>query len=108
MGKDPNKRILVEGLWVKECIGCGACCRASVCYMGLVKGGDVKRNCPYIRYHDERWWCGIVEDAPEPEKSKLIEHMYIGKGCCQGLFNGDRAKIPTPEEVKEREKRGYG
>lgn len=105
MKPDPRKRILVDGLMVHECVGCGACCRAACCWLAYSRAGKEGwdkplKPCPYLRYHDERWWCGLVEDDPE-----VAELLYVGKGCCRDLFNEDRFNIPTPADIEAREAR---
>jgi len=60
--------------------------------------GNGTTKCPALVYHDERWWCGIIEGLREPLLAGYKREMSIGAGCSSTMFNGDREKIPAPEE----------
>ncbi len=72
------------------CLGCGYCCKKVQCVVSLSKFGE-KKKCPAIRFHDERYWCGIIEDAPEAAKIQYTQALNIGEGCSSSL-NSDRKR----------------
>lgn len=66
------------------CVGCGYCCKKAPCFLSQRTFGDQKAGeCPALRYHDGRYWCGLVEDGDETVKRELA----IGAGCSSALFN---------------------
>jgi len=90
------------------CIGCGYCCRQAPCALAQRIYGGVLEKCPELVYRDGRWWCRAVENARGPLKRDYEEGVAIGGGCSSSLFNQDRKRIPTPEEVAKREREARG
>jgi hypothetical protein len=66
----------------QPCNGCGYCCAAEVCRVGLaVYGKDTPAPCPAITFHDGRFWCGVVESAT-PKMKPIVELVLgVGFGC---------------------------
>lgn len=87
-----------ENLPVRACVGCSFCCRKARCGLALRLYGSGSRGerCPSLVYHDDRWWCKVIEHARGPLHEQYVAELYIGAGCCCGL-NTDRQNIPTPE-----------
>jgi len=70
-----------------------------------INHGATGGRCKFLAYHDERWWCGLLDKMPEgPEKERTKHEMVIGAGCSSTLFNEWRDKPPTPEEIDAFEK----
>ena len=80
---------------VRECVGCGFCCRKAPCCVSLRVHGPVTA-CPSLVYRDERYFCGLCE-LPGALGERYREELYVGAGCCCGL-NTDRQSIPRPTE----------
>ena len=96
-----------EQLKTRACIGCGYCCRAAQCGLSVRVYGHVE-ICPALVYHDERYWCSLVERARGPLKDDLVSELAIGAGCCSPL-NSDRKNIPRPrpEQIRFDSKRAF-
>ncbi len=70
--------------------------------------GATGGRCKFLTYHDERWWCGLLDKMPEGSEKEAIKYeMAVGYGCSSTLFNEWRDKPPTPEEMDAFEKE-YG
>jgi len=95
----------IDGIPIQPCVGCGWCCYTQPCMEGYRHGATYGR-CKFLVYHDERWWCEILESMPEGrEKEQAKADMGgIGMGCPSTLFNEWRDKPPTPEEMDAFEK----
>lgn len=70
----------------KPCNGCGVCCLVEVCGLGLeVLGGKpTQAPCPFVRTHDGRMWCGVIEEATKEDiafGAHLSWRLGIGSGC---------------------------
>lgn len=71
---------------MKPCWRCGTCCREEVCGLGMAILGvkEHKPPCPFLRFHDDKHWCQLVEvgDTMSPEYSFVIRlKLGIGLGC---------------------------
>jgi len=62
------------------------CCSKVLCLLAYSKHGP-KPPCPELRYHDDRYWCGILEDAPKAAKIQYMESLAIGAGCSSSMCN---------------------
>lgn len=82
---------------VKECVGCGFCCKKTPCELAFRVYGNVTK-CPSLIWDKEakRYWCKIILDPIIGPKN--MDELYIGAGCCCGL-NTDRDNILPPEET---------
>lgn len=69
----------------QPCNGCGFCCAAEVCDLGLhVHGDETPAPCPSLTFHDGRFWCGLIEFADHKDRSlsaKLRFSLGVGFGC---------------------------
>lgn len=75
---------------VAPCVGCGYCCQKVLCFLGVSKYGSRAGPCPALVCKDGRYWCGIIMEAAEPEKSRYKDWLAIGGGCSSSLFNTQR------------------
>lgn len=56
-------------LYGAPCNGCGRCCEEQLCDMALQILDDANNEtvtgppCPFLKYHDGRSWCGVIEEA---------------------------------------------
>jgi hypothetical protein len=73
-----------------ECVGCGYCCKTVQCLLSYRKF-CIQKRCPALRFHDGRYWCGLVEDATDLEKVQYITALHIGAGCSSDM-NSERRK----------------
>lgn len=92
---------------VEPCIGCGFCCRQAPCAMAVRIHGPIEK-CPELVYYDGRWWCRAIENARGPLADQYRQAVAIGGGCSSTLCNQDRVKIPTPEDIAQREREARG
>ncbi len=68
--------------WGDPCNGCGRCCQAEVCKVGVALHGRVKAPCPSLEYRAGRFWCGAVTLADEIGQGDSLRFlMGIGVGC---------------------------
>lgn len=76
---------LVKPEFGSPCNGCGHCCAAEVCAVGVKALGEhAKAPCPLMRFHDGRWWCAVVEEAERVDIASgahMKWRMGIGIGC---------------------------
>ena len=93
----------IDGVPVKQCVGCGFCCRQAPCAMALRIYGRTLTKCPELVYHDSRWRCRAVEHAQGPLYDRYVDDVASGGGCSSTMFIEDRRYIPTPEEIAKRE-----
>ena len=80
---------------VKECVGCGYCCRQAPCALAN-RIYDAVDKCPALIWDGKRYWCKIIQHPIIGPKHK--EELAIGAGCCSPMFNQDRTNIPPPKE----------
>lgn len=76
-----------------KCFRSGMCCKIAMCHEGLRAHGSHKR-CPSLREDTEtgEHSCGLVEDANQQEKARLIASLSIGAGCCSTIGNIARSQ----------------
>lgn len=76
-----------------QCNGCGACCRAQICGIGLIALGIkdafdddfVCGPCPFMRHDGEKFRCSLVETESADSAEPLIARtLGIGRGCDAG------------------------
>jgi hypothetical protein len=72
------------------CNGCGLCCAAQICQPGSTAlglkdaddGDHPPGPCPLMRWHDGRFWCGLLETERAPGTIlTLVTALGIGSGC---------------------------
>ena len=73
-----------------KCVGCGYCCKKVQCFISHAKYG-LKDECPDLREHDGRFWCGVYEDAGELERVQYDDALAMNEGCTSNM-NTDRLK----------------
>lgn len=86
---------------IKDCVGCGFCCKKAQCLVSIRIYGpiDLKGGiCPALIWDEEkkRYWCKACMIAGELG-AKYKAELYIGEGCCCNL-NSDRQNIPPPKK----------
>lgn len=47
------------------CNGCGVCCAAEVCAIGMAVMPDAQTPCPAMEFEHGRFWCGLVRNLPK-------------------------------------------
>ncbi len=66
----------------KPCNGCGLCCAAERCQAAVMVIGEGPGPCPLMRFHDGRFWCGLVETEKAVGMEPIIAAVLgIGTGC---------------------------
>jgi hypothetical protein len=67
----------------EPCNGCGYCCAAEVCEIGLhAFGASTPAPCPALEFRDGRFWCGIVRKMDEVPEGKILRMLLgIELGC---------------------------
>ena len=67
----------------EPCNGCGFCCAAEVCEVGLrMFGRDQSAPCPALNFHGGRFWCGLVKAADEMGMGDSLRLVLgVGFGC---------------------------
>lgn len=79
---------------MKECIGCGYCCRKAPCVIGATSAVD--GVCSHLHWNGECWRC----DMAESHRTSLA----IGEGCCSSMNTYRAVKhAPSPEELQNEE-----
>lgn len=70
---------LDEDMPFRPCCGCGYCCAQGPCLlaaeqldMALLRDWT---GCPFLRWHDGRYWCGLVEDAARGDGVEYYSRM---------------------------------
>jgi len=92
------KKKYLDGILIKECVGCGFCCRKAQCGLSVNIYGKVD-VCPALIWDEEkrRYWCKACQMAGEIGVKYRVQ-LDIGEGCCCGL-NSDRQNIPPPANL---------
>lgn len=82
------------GQEVKQCVGCGYCCKKVPCSSSVRAFGSVStkqwetHGCPALVWKKGRYWCKLVLDAKDADTAEEIKSdLAIGGGCCSSLFN---------------------
>lgn len=71
----------------QPCNGCGYCCAAEVCAIGIQAFGEVEAPCPAMQFRDGRFWCAVIETAAAADPvfgAHMRWVMAIGRGCDAG------------------------
>jgi len=65
------------------CNGCGVCCLAEPCPVGMVLSLKRRGACRMLRWSDEetRYFCGALNTAPPLLKPLLRRWISAGTGC---------------------------
>jgi len=75
---------------IEPCIGCGYCCQAATCCLGLLTFDRPRGQCPALIFEEGRFWCRIVKGANGVYRERLIRDLAIGGGCLSSLCNSQR------------------
>jgi len=75
----------LDGVEIKDCVGCGLCCVKTKCVAGarLYKSATI---CPALKWSGSRHTCDLME-LPGALGETYRAELYAGEGCCMGLFN---------------------
>jgi hypothetical protein len=70
----------------EPCNGCGLCCAAEPCPLGMVIGRRRQGACPALRWDPagSRYRCGLLADATRagPLRARIVSRwIAAGKGC---------------------------
>jgi hypothetical protein len=63
------------------CVGCGYCCKRSICRTGAMIYGHYKDPCPSLISTDMGYKCGLY--LSDPERFQFF--LEIGEGCLYPL-----------------------
>jgi len=76
------------------CIGSGYCCWKAPCGEAVKIHKDLTSGpCPELRWNGERHMCGLILDADDEEKKRLMASLSIGQGCCSSLNSWRREPL---------------
>ena len=80
---------------VRNCVGCGYCCKTARC---AASGGGTGA-CPYLKYDGDRYRCQKVVDGD----GAFSDAVAIGAGCCSSLNSERRKMIAKDKALAETE-----
>jgi predicted molibdopterin-dependent oxidoreductase YjgC len=63
------------------CNGCGVCCLAEPCPVGVVVSRRVRGACRALRWEGSRYRCGVLADARSWRAKLLARWIAAGRGC---------------------------
>lgn len=103
-----DKKFL-NGIEIKECVGCGYCCVKAPCsaaqrihgYNGLVNEKGLT-ECPELQWDGSRHVCRLMT-LPDPLGFEFRQELYAGEGCCASLFNSWRDELKDRRPPKKKE-----
>jgi hypothetical protein len=74
------------------CNGCGVCCAAEPCPVGMVLSLKRSGACRMLRWSDKetRYFCGALQAAPAILKPVLHRWISAGSGCDCFLETTDK------------------
>jgi len=78
----------MEETEVSQCMGCGYCCKKSLCVLAvtLLPDSVPEGECPFLYQEDDRYKCILAIHE------RWAKELYIGEGCCSGM-NSVRLQI---------------
>lgn len=91
----------IDGIPVKECVGCGWCCWKTPCWVSIRIHGTAIAPCPELRWNGTRHVCKLMEMEGQLGANYRKE-LFAGEGCCANL-NSWRRDIRNRVEVKVEE-----
>ena len=86
----PARRLL-DGIPIRDCVGCGFCCRKGPCGLALQYNLWTNKKCSALVFKDGWYQCELLLVATGEVLESWKREPYIGEGCCCGL-NSDRKK----------------
>ena len=93
-----NVRVLIDGIMVSPCVGCGYCCIQAPCDVSRRVYGSGIRDCPALKWNNERYICELCTKDILGERYR--EELFVGKGCCSNLNSWRREVIPRRDQDK--------
>jgi hypothetical protein len=74
---------LMKPAYGAPCNQCGFCCREEICSIGQQMYPNAAAPCPALKWHDGRYWCGLVEmmKGDRLYHGALTMMLGIGLGC---------------------------
>ena len=71
----------------QPCNGCGVCCSAAPCPIGMLLTPATHGRCRLLRWDDAtaRYGCGALLSAPVPAKRLVRRWIGAGTGCDSDL-----------------------
>lgn len=65
------------------CNGCGLCCAAETCPLGMILFRRRRGPCPALEWRDDRYVCGVLASRREGGWAARAVSRWIaaGKGC---------------------------
>lgn len=92
--------VVVDGVRVAACIGCGFCCRKAPCAVAVQFQKVDQGKCAALIWNGQRWRCELYMSSNE-DKKYIAKALAIGAGCCCNLNDYRRKNIiPTPEDLR--------
>lgn len=79
----------------ERCNGCGYCCAAEVCEIGIgVFGKEQEAPCPAMRFVDGRFLCGVANEFPTTSLIGIYLKLRLGFGVgCDSADPSTRAGV---------------
>lgn len=92
----------IEGVRVKDCVGCGFCCIKARCTVSLRIWPLTKGNeCPGLFWTGERYICKLAAmDGPKGVDFRV--ELHVGAGCCASLNTWRNEIIPRRDRDIEQ------
>jgi hypothetical protein len=63
------------------CNGCGVCCQAEPCPVGMIVSRRASGACRALRWDGQRYRCGVLADARGWRATWLARWIAAGRGC---------------------------
>lgn len=84
----------IDGVKIKECVGCGYCCITARCCTSLRIWPFTKGNeCPGLFWKGERYICKLAA-MDGPKGAEYRSELFVGAGCCANLNTWRNEIIP--------------
>lgn len=86
---------------VKDCTGCGYCCKTQVCLFQMLAGDTPP--CAKLVYKGGRYWCGLILETTGERRDEIAQSLAIGQGCIGDLMAAkERERMPVKfDQVQE-------
>jgi hypothetical protein len=86
----------------EDCNGCGLCCAATPCPLGMLASRSVHGPCALLRWSDEhrRYVCGALVDATGVDvtgwRARLAARWIAAGAGCDCRLEPDEGAVRTP------------
>jgi Fe-S-cluster-containing hydrogenase component 2 len=67
--------------WGEKCNGCGVCCLAEPCPLGLLASRRRRGACAAVEWDGQRYRCGLLRRTPRWARSAVARWIGAGRGC---------------------------